>query len=176
MPPSDVTSLQRMVIVAGPSQLARHSIEEAAEAAERLGQRAAATFHGARVQEQQQIQAARDTQMELEAHLILVGLVWLGWVGGWVSHTPREGGNGEDVQMWPGLTQAQGRLRVGGDVMLSCCHEPTASTITLCIHTLLTSRSLTSPPPPPPPLLPGVLPPTAAAAAPVAGCWWCVGC
>lgn len=102
MPPSDVTSLQRMVIVAGPSQLARHSIEEAAEAAERLGQRAAATFHGARVQEQQQIQAARDTQMELEAHLILVGLVGLGWVGGWVATLPGKGGMGRTCRCGQG--------------------------------------------------------------------------
>jgi hypothetical protein len=72
MPPADLTALQRSVIVCGPSQLWRHTVEEATESAERLGQRAAADYFGARVQEQQQIQAARDTQMELDAHFVLV--------------------------------------------------------------------------------------------------------
>jgi hypothetical protein len=81
MPPNDVMALQRSVIVVGPSQLSRHTVEEATEAAERLAQRAAAASHAARVQEQQQLQAARDTQMELDSHLVLVG-VGGGWWGG----------------------------------------------------------------------------------------------
>jgi hypothetical protein len=74
MPPSERTALQRTLIVAGPSQLARHTIEEATESAERLAQRASTTFTGARVQERQQIQAARDTQAELDAHFISVSV------------------------------------------------------------------------------------------------------
>lgn len=72
MPPSQVPTLQRPVIVAGPAQLGRHTVEEATEAAERLGQLAGADYYGARVVQQQQIQAARDTQMELDAHFVMV--------------------------------------------------------------------------------------------------------
>lgn len=72
MPPSQVPPLQRPIIVAGPAQLGRHTVEEATEAAERLGQLAGADFYGARVVQQQQIQAARDTQMELDAHFVMV--------------------------------------------------------------------------------------------------------
>jgi hypothetical protein len=77
MPPADLTALQRSVIVCGPNQLCRHTVEEATESAERLGQRAAVDYFGARVQEQQQIQAARDTQMELDAHFVLVSRIHL---------------------------------------------------------------------------------------------------
>lgn len=72
MPPADQTALQRSVVVCGPAQLSRHTVEEAVESAERLGQRASTDYYGARVQEQQQIQAARDTQLELDGHFVLV--------------------------------------------------------------------------------------------------------
>lgn len=64
--------LQRPVIVLGPNHLARHSVEEAAESAERQGLRASTTYAGARVQEAQQIQAVRDTQLELDSHFVAV--------------------------------------------------------------------------------------------------------
>ena len=92
MPPNDVPAVQRTVLVAGPAQLARHTVEEALESAERLAQRAGAAPHSARVQEAQQLQAARDTQMELDAHFVAVRQGRAARRGGgapeWVPHSP----------------------------------------------------------------------------------------
>lgn len=95
MPPAERTAMQRTLIVAGPSQLARHTIEEATESAERLAQRASTTFTGARVQERQQIQAARDTQEELDAHFISVSVVFV-WCRSCLPSVRSESAPGHD--------------------------------------------------------------------------------
>lgn len=69
---ADVPLLNRQIIVAGPQQLARPTIEEAAEAAERAASRMSQTYHGAHVLQKQQQESQFETQMELDAHYVQV--------------------------------------------------------------------------------------------------------
>eukprot|EP00879_Flechtneria_rotunda_P024547 GHRR01026026.1.p1 GENE.GHRR01026026.1~~GHRR01026026.1.p1 ORF type:complete len:513 (+),score=189.73 GHRR01026026.1:217-1539(+) len=77
MPPTEVGTLNRQVIVANPQHLARHTIEEAAEAAERQADRARQWYHAAHVVARQQLDSQFETQMEVDAHYIEgVGAAW----------------------------------------------------------------------------------------------------
>jgi hypothetical protein len=74
MPPADVPVLSRQVIVAGPQHLARHTLEEAAEAAERVATRTGQSYIGSRVLDKQQRDSQFEAQMELDGHFVQVGL------------------------------------------------------------------------------------------------------
>jgi hypothetical protein len=72
MPPTQLRAEQRSLVVLGPAQLARHSIEEALESAERLAGRTSVTYHGAHVLQAQQAEAQWEAQRELDSHLVQV--------------------------------------------------------------------------------------------------------
>ncbi|WIA08499.1 hypothetical protein OEZ85_007934 [Tetradesmus obliquus] len=77
MPPADVSVLSRQLIVAGPQHLARHTIEEAAEAAERCAARTGQSYIAARVLDKQQRDSHFEAQMELDGHFVQgVGSAW----------------------------------------------------------------------------------------------------
>jgi hypothetical protein len=75
MPPADVSVLSRQLIVAGPQHLARHTVEEAAEAAERCAARTGQSYIGSRVLDKQQRDSQFEAQMELDGHFVQVCFV-----------------------------------------------------------------------------------------------------
>eukprot|EP00882_Tetradesmus_deserticola_P019695 GHRQ01021223.1.p1 GENE.GHRQ01021223.1~~GHRQ01021223.1.p1 ORF type:complete len:393 (+),score=190.42 GHRQ01021223.1:66-1181(+) len=77
MPPADVPLLARQLIVASPQHLARHTLEEAAEAAERCASRTGQSYIAANVLDKQQRDSHFEAQMELDAHFVQgVGGLW----------------------------------------------------------------------------------------------------
>lgn len=84
MPPADVSVLSRQLIVAGPQHLARHTIEEAAEAAERCAARTGQSYIAARVLDKQQRDSHFEAQMELDGHFVQVGV----WAVLHIDHRP----------------------------------------------------------------------------------------
>lgn len=75
MTPTNVAALSRSITVLGPAHLARHSVEEAVESAERTAARARVNYAAAPVLERHQLNSQYESQMELEAHYIEV---WAG--------------------------------------------------------------------------------------------------
>ncbi len=73
MPAAPAPLACREVIVIPPQHLARHTVEEAAEAAERAAGRTRVAYHAAPVLEKQQIDSHYETQMEVDAHYVQVG-------------------------------------------------------------------------------------------------------
>eukprot|EP00775_Hariotina_reticulata_P002565 gene2565-2867_t len=82
MPPSTEELTSRTVIVMQPQLLARSSVEEATEAAQRAAARASQVYHAAPVQSKQQLEAMFMTHSELDAYMIEgVGAAWGGTPG-----------------------------------------------------------------------------------------------
>jgi hypothetical protein len=73
MPPTEVSVLFRQLIVAAPQHLARHTLEEAAEAAERCAARTGQSYIAAHVLDKQQRDSQFEAQMELDGHFVQVG-------------------------------------------------------------------------------------------------------
>jgi hypothetical protein len=59
-------------MVAGPQHLARHTLEEAAEAAELIAARTGQSYIAAHVLDKQQRDSHFEAQMELDAHFVQV--------------------------------------------------------------------------------------------------------
>lgn len=72
MAPTDVAALNRSITVLGPHHLARHTVEEAVESAERMAARQRVSYAAVPVVERHQLDSQYESQMELEAHYIEV--------------------------------------------------------------------------------------------------------
>lgn len=72
MPPAEVDPLSRSVTVMAPHHLARHTVEEAIESAERQALRTRVGYASAHVVDKHQLDSQYETQMELEAHYVEV--------------------------------------------------------------------------------------------------------
>lgn len=72
MEPADVAALSRSITVMSPQHLARHTVEEAIESAERAAARSRISYAAAPVVEKHQLDSQYESQMELEAHYIEV--------------------------------------------------------------------------------------------------------